>query len=40
MRNIRCITGAGRGMGIHLVRTADAAGNALIATGITKEMGQ
>ncbi len=31
------ITGAGRGMGVHIAKAALAAGNAVIATGITKE---
>ena len=31
------ITGAGRGMGVHIAKAALAAGNAVVATGITKE---
>ena len=31
------ITGAGRGMGVHIAKAALAAGNAVMATGITKE---
>ena len=31
------ITGTGRGMGVHIAKAALAAGNAVIATGITKE---
>ncbi len=37
MSNVRFITDADRGMGVPIARAALAAGNAVIATGITKE---
>ena len=36
-KNVWLITGAGRGMGVPIVKAALAAGNAVVATGITKE---
>jgi NAD(P)-dependent dehydrogenase (short-subunit alcohol dehydrogenase family) len=37
MSKVWFITGAGRGMDVHIAKAALAAGNAVIATGITKE---
>ena len=37
MSNVWFITGTGRGMGVPIAKAALAAGNAVIATGITKE---
>ena len=37
MSKVWLITGAGRGMGVNIVKAALAAGNAVFATGIMKE---
>src|SRR6266705_1242733 len=44
-KNVWFITGAGRGMGVHIARAALAAGNAVVATGrntdtVTKAVGE
>jgi NAD(P)-dependent dehydrogenase (short-subunit alcohol dehydrogenase family) len=44
-KNVWCITGAGRGMGVHIAKAALAAGNAVVATGrntdtVTKAVGK
>ena len=40
MSKVWFITGAGRGMGVHIAKAALAAGNAVIPTRITKETRQ
>src|SRR2546426_5721571 len=44
-KNVWFITGAGRGMGVHIAKAALAAGNAVVATGrntdtVTKALGK
>jgi len=43
-KNVWVITGAGRGLGVHIAKAALAAGNAVVATGrapdtVTKAVG-